>query len=119
MKKFERDSGLPPVFGGKTSESLYFSTFQPFPASVLVINTTVSTCFENGNIAIMDNLAPGYGLGSSELFVLRPTDIETNKEYLRGRAHNRYLPNEMAHVGTSIAPSYPLAWAFCPGQGAP
>ena len=30
-------------FWGQTSESLYFSTFQPFPASVLVINTTVST----------------------------------------------------------------------------
>ena len=42
MKKSKRDPGCRRLLG-QTSESLYFSTFQPFPASVLVINTTVST----------------------------------------------------------------------------
>jgi type I restriction enzyme S subunit len=37
----------------------------------------VTPCFENGNIAIMDELASGYGLGSSELFVFRPTTANT------------------------------------------
>ena len=36
----------------------------------------VTPCFENGNIAIMDNLVSGFGMGSSELFVYRPTAIE-------------------------------------------
>lgn len=40
-----------------------------------------------------------------------------NKEYLRGRAHNRYLPNEMVHVGTSITPSYPPGLGILPRPG--
>ena len=40
----------------------------------------VTPCFENGNIAIMDNLASGFGMGSSELFVYRPFAI--NARYL-------------------------------------
>lgn len=40
----------------------------------------VTPCFENGNIAIMDNLASGFGMGSSELFVYRPVAI--NARYL-------------------------------------
>ena len=31
----------------------------------------VTPCFENGNIAIMNNLKNGFGMGSSELFVIR------------------------------------------------
>ena len=37
----------------------------------------VTPCFENGNIAIMDNLFSGFGLGSSELFIFRPKSIST------------------------------------------
>ncbi len=37
----------------------------------------VTPCFENGNIAIMDNLSSGFGMGSSELFIFRPISIET------------------------------------------
>ena len=33
----------------------------------------VTPCFENGNIAIMEGLQSGFGLGSSELFIYRPT----------------------------------------------
>ena len=42
-----------------------------------IVMAKVTPCFENGNIAIMKNLASGYGLGSSELFVFRPVDIDT------------------------------------------
>lgn len=42
-----------------------------------IVIAKVTPCFENGNIAVMENLYSGYGLGSSELFVLRPFGIET------------------------------------------
>ncbi len=42
-----------------------------------IVIAKVTPCFENGNIAVMENLYSGYGLGSSELFVLRPVGIET------------------------------------------
>ena len=42
-----------------------------------IVMAKVTPCFENGNIAIMENLASGYGLGSSELFVFRPINIDT------------------------------------------
>ena len=37
----------------------------------------VTPCFENGNIAIMNNLFSGFGLGSSELFIFRTKSIST------------------------------------------
>lgn len=40
----------------------------------------VTPCFENGNIAIMKGLESSIGFGSSELFILRATNILT--EYL-------------------------------------
>ncbi len=42
-----------------------------------IVMAKVTPCFENGNIAIMENLSSGYGLGSSELFVFRPTNSNT------------------------------------------
>lgn len=42
-----------------------------------IVIAKVTPCFENGNIAIMENLSSGYGLGSSELFVLRAKSIVT------------------------------------------
>ena len=36
-----------------------------------IVMAKVTPCFENGNIAIMHKLQSGFGLGSSELFVLR------------------------------------------------
>lgn len=42
-----------------------------------IVMAKVTPCFENGNIAIMENLFSGFGMGSSELFVFRPVDIET------------------------------------------
>lgn len=40
-----------------------------------IVMAKVTPCFENGNIAIMDNLASGFGMGSSELFVYRATGV--------------------------------------------
>lgn len=42
-----------------------------------IVMAKVTPCFENGNIAIMENLSSGYGLGSSELFVFRAKSIDT------------------------------------------
>lgn len=42
-----------------------------------IVMAKVTPCFENGNIAIMGQLASGFGFGSSELFVFRPIGIET------------------------------------------
>jgi type I restriction enzyme S subunit len=36
-----------------------------------IIMAKVTPCFENGNIAICNNLVNGYGYGSSELFVIK------------------------------------------------
>lgn len=37
----------------------------------------VTPCFENGNICIMNGLSNGYAFGSSELFSVRPFNINT------------------------------------------
>lgn len=42
-----------------------------------IVLAKVTPCFENGNIAIMKGLASGFGLGSSELFVIRTVSIDT------------------------------------------
>lgn len=42
-----------------------------------IVMAKVTPCFENGNIAVMENLASGFGLGSSELFVFRTQSIAT------------------------------------------
>lgn len=49
-------------------------TLTPFQEGDIVM-AKVTPCFENGNIAIMENLKSGFGLGSSELFVFRPQHI--------------------------------------------
>ena len=51
-------------------------TLTPFQNAEIVM-AKVTPCFENGNIAIMNELQSGYGLGSSELFVFRPQNINT------------------------------------------
>lgn len=51
-------------------------TLTPFQNGDIVM-AKVTPCFENGNIAIMNELQSGYGLGSSELFVFRPRNINT------------------------------------------
>lgn len=45
-----------------------------------ILLAKVTPCFENGNIAIAENLVNGVGFGSSELFILRCKDI--NNRYM-------------------------------------
>lgn len=40
-----------------------------------IVLAKVTPCFENGNVCIMKQLHSGVGMGSSELFVLRPNKI--------------------------------------------
>ena len=51
-------------------------TLTPFQNGDIAM-AKVTPCFENGNIAIMDNLFSGFGLGSSELFIFRSKSIST------------------------------------------
>lgn len=51
-------------------------TLTPFQNGDIAM-AKVTPCFENGNIAIMDNLFSDFGLGSSELFIFRPKSIST------------------------------------------
>ena len=55
------------------------SSLTPYEEGDIVM-AKVTPCFENGNIAIMENLASGFGMGSSELFVYRATGV--NKRFL-------------------------------------
>ena len=52
-------------------------TLTPFQNGDIAM-AKVTPCFENGNIAIMNNLFSGFGLGSSELFIFRPKGISTH-----------------------------------------
>jgi len=52
----------------------YNSSYDSFENEDIII-AKVTPCFENRNIAIVKNLYNGYGFGSSELFVLRCTNI--------------------------------------------
>ena len=63
------------------------SSYTPFQEGDIVM-AKVTPCFENGNIAIMAGLSSGYGYGSSELFVLRPKNINTKFLFY-------YLQNQM------------------------
>lgn len=42
-----------------------------------IVMAKVTPCFENGNIAIAENLQNGVAVGSSEVFVVRPINIDT------------------------------------------
>ena len=50
------------------------SSLTPYEEGDIVM-AKVTPCFENGNIALMENLASGFGMGSSELFVYRAIDV--------------------------------------------
>ena len=66
--------------GGFENRSVLYGnlshTLTPFQNGDIAM-AKVTPCFENGNIAIMDNLFSGFGLGSSELFIFRPKSIST------------------------------------------
>jgi len=53
----------------------YGSSYSAFEDGDIVL-AKVTPCFENGNIAIADELVGSKGFGSSELFVIRPTTAD-------------------------------------------
>lgn len=55
--------------------SKYASSYNVFEDGDILL-AKVTPCFENGNIAVVENLGSGKGFGSSELFVIRPTNID-------------------------------------------
>ncbi|QQG65013.1 restriction endonuclease subunit S [Desulfobulbus oligotrophicus] len=59
--------------------SRYTSSYNAFEEGDIVL-AKVTPCFENGNIAVVQNLEGGKGFGSSELFVIRPKKI--NRKFL-------------------------------------
>lgn len=59
--------------------SKYVSSYNAFEEGDIVL-AKVTPCFENGNIAVAQNLEGGKGFGSSELFVIRPKTV--NRKFL-------------------------------------
>ncbi len=59
--------------------SRYASSYNVFEEGDIVL-AKVTPCFENGNIAVAQNLQSGKGFGSSELFVIRPNKV--NRRFL-------------------------------------
>lgn len=59
--------------------SKYASSYNAFEDGDIVL-AKVTPCFENGNIAVAQNLEGGKGFGSSELFVIRPKTV--NRKFL-------------------------------------
>lgn len=55
--------------------SKYNSSYNLFVEGDIII-AKVTPCFENGNIAIAENLQSGIGFGSSEIFVIRPSAVQ-------------------------------------------
>lgn len=55
--------------------SKYTSSYNAFEEGDIIL-AKVTPCFENGNIAVAQNLEGGKGFGSSELFVIRPTAVD-------------------------------------------
>lgn len=60
----------------KSNYSEVSTSLTPFQEGDIVF-AKVTPCFENGNIAIMKNISSGFGLGSSELFVVRVSNADT------------------------------------------
>lgn len=56
--------------------SKYGSSYSAFENGDIVL-AKVTPCFENGNVAIANDLVGGKGFGSSELFVIRSTGAES------------------------------------------
>jgi type I restriction enzyme S subunit len=57
------------------SFSKYAPSYNVFAEGDILL-AKVTPCFENGNIAIAENLVGGKGFGTSEIFVIRPTEID-------------------------------------------
>lgn len=84
-----------------------------------IIMAKVTPCFENGNIAIANNLTNGIGYGSSELFVFRPTKIYSKFlfYFLRNNLFMEYAKATMTGTGglKRVSPNFIKSLKFaCP-----
>lgn len=61
-----------------------------------VIFAKVTPCFENGKAALVEGLPNGIGAGSSEFFVLRPSNTEVSAKYILGLIKSRDFMHEGA-----------------------
>ena len=61
-----------------------------------VIFAKVTPCFENGKAAFVEDLPNGIGAGSSEFFVLRPSNVEVSAKYLLALVKSRGFMREGA-----------------------
>ncbi len=86
-----------------------------------IIMAKVTPCFENGNIAIADNLKNGVAFGSSELFVFRPVNINTKflMYYLRNSKFVDCATSTMTGTGglKRVSPQFVKMLIFgCPSR---
>jgi len=63
----------------------------------------VRPSFENGNIALMENLETGIGFGTSEIFVLRVSSEKLYNEYLLYYLMNTNFINKTSSTMTGVA----------------
>ena len=90
-------------------------TYTPYAEGDIVL-AKVTPCFENGNISVMEELASGYGLGSSELFVLRPYAINKwylfyylrNEQFIQRACANMTGTGGLKRIPSTFIQNYPL-----------
>ncbi len=81
-----------------------------------IVMAKVTPCFENGNIAIAENLLNGVAFGSSELFVFRATKINTKflMYLLRNNLFMKYATATMTGTGglKRVSPQFVKSLSF-------
>ena len=85
---------------GERKFSEYVSSYNIFENGDILL-AKVTPCFENGNIALVNNLTNGIGFGTSEIFVIR--SLEANVKfifyYLQGEHFRQRAIATMTGVG--------------------
>lgn len=78
--------------------SKYNSSYNPFAEGDILV-AKVTPCFENGNIAIANNLQNNVGFGSSEIFVIRPRNAERRFIFFYLQSHYFKQQGEASMTG--------------------
>ena len=84
-----------------------------------IVMAKITPCFENGNIAVMHGLSSGVGLGSSELFVFRAKEMQTQYLFywLQNKAFVEQAKSTMTGTGglKRVSPQFVRGCAIhCP-----
>lgn len=66
-----------------------------------IIMAKVTPCFENGNIAVAENLTNGYGYGSSELYVFRTKQNFYNRFLFYWLQNDHFLKTGVSNMNGS------------------